>query len=121
WGGLRIKKRGSRVLPVRWKPGRRAVLELDLRAVDANGTERRWRAFARVMPARTLAGRMARWRAAAERVALAAPEIVFVDAERGWFADPVPPGGALATAPAPALRAALSGALATLHAAPAPG
>jgi aminoglycoside phosphotransferase (APT) family kinase protein len=134
WHGLHVKKRGSRVQPVRWKPGRRAVLELDLRVVvETTGAEQRWRAFARVMPSQVLAGRMARWRAAAERPALAAPAIVFVDAERGWFATSVAPGRALAATasaappaappatPPAALRDALATALSALHAAPAAG
>jgi len=120
--GLRVKARGSSVRPVRWKPGRRAVLELDLKLVDDETGEReQWRAFARVLPADELATRVARWRAAADVRAVAAPGVVFVDEERGWFATSVAPGRALAATPDASLRAALAAALAELHALPADG
>jgi len=32
--GLRVKSRASSARPVRWKPGRRAVIELDLVLVN---------------------------------------------------------------------------------------
>jgi aminoglycoside phosphotransferase (APT) family kinase protein len=117
--GVRFKKRTSQVHPVRWKPGRRAVLELDLRIVErAGGPPVAWRAFARVMPAAELDTRLTRWLAAAHVRAVAAPEVVFVDTERSWFATVAVPGVALASAPAsPALRAALHAAFSELHAA----
>jgi len=119
--GLRIKSRGSRVRPVRWKPGRRAVLELDLKLVnDATGDKERWHAYARVMPADELAARVERWRAAATVPALHAPEVVFVDAERGWFAVAAAEGRALAAAPEAGALEALSNAFTALHAAPSP-
>lgn len=119
--GLRVKARGSRVHAVRWKPGRRAVLELDLRLVnDATGEKESWRAYARVMPAAELADRLAPWHAASERRALRAPAVVFEDLERGWFATAVAPGRSLAATPTDAQRAALRAAFAELHAAPAP-
>src|SRR5262249_61517604 len=43
------------------------------------------------------------------------------DVERSWLATAVAAGRALATAPAPGLRAAIARALAALHAAPSPG
>ncbi len=120
--GLRIKARGSVVRPVRWKPGRRAVLELDLKLVnDATGAKERWHAYARVMPANELAGRVASWRAAGARAGLAAPEVVFVDEERGWFAVAAVAGRALAASPSDGAREAMRRVFTALHAAPAPG
>lgn len=120
--GFRIKARGSRVRPVRWKPGRRAVLELDLKLVnDASGERERWHAYARVMPADELAARVERWRAAAGVPALHAPDVVFVDEERGWFAVAAIPGRALEAQPEGFVRSSLVAALTALHAAPAAG
>lgn len=117
--GLRIKARGSLVRAVRWKPGRRAVLELDLKLVnDETGAKESWRAFARVLPAGELETRLARWNAAALVRAVQAPEVVFVDTERSWFATAAAPGRALAATPSDALRAALRAAFSDLHAAP---
>lgn len=119
--GLRIKARGSQVRPVRWKPGRRAVIELDLKLVnDATGARERWHAYARVMPADELAARVERWRAAAAVPALHAPEVVFVDAERGWFAVAAAEGRALEAPPSHGARTALGRAFTALHAAPSP-
>ncbi len=118
--GVRFKKRASFVRPVRWKPGRRAVLELDLQTVEqAGGPMVPWHAYARVMPAAELDARLTRWLAAAQVRAVAAPAVVFVDTERSWFATAAVPGRALAGVPAsPALRAALHAAFTELHAAP---
>ncbi len=119
--GFRVKARGSLVRPVRWKPGRRAVLELDLRLVnDATGAKESWRAYARVMPAEELDSRLARWFAASQVRALKAPAVVFVDTERSWFATAAAPGRALTATPNDRLRAALRAALEELHAAPNP-
>lgn len=123
--GVRVKSRGSVVRPVRWKPGRRAVLELSLKLVnDATGVHDEWHAYARVMPADELEARLARWLAAAEVRAVAAPEVLFVDRERSWFATAAAPGRSLASAPgevtSPSLRASLHAAFAELHAAPSP-
>ncbi|HEY6195350.1 MAG TPA: hypothetical protein VI504_09935, partial [Candidatus Eisenbacteria bacterium] len=91
------KARGSVVRPVRWKPGRRAVVELDLVFVnDATSASEPWHAYARVMPASELDTRLARWLAAAQVPAAGAPEVLFVDRERSWFATAVAPGAALA-------------------------
>ena len=119
--GFRVKARGSLVRPVRWKPGRRAVLELDLRLVnDATGAKESWRAFARVMPASELDARLARWFAASQVRAVQAPAVVFVDIERGWFATAAAPGRALSATPNDMQRAALLAAMAELHSAPNP-
>lgn len=116
--GFRVKARGSLVRPVRWKPGRRAVLELDLRLVnDATGAKESWRAFARVLPAGELDARLVRWFAASQVRALKAPAVVFVDTERSWFATAAAPGRALSATPSEALRAALRAALSELHSA----
>jgi thiamine kinase-like enzyme len=121
WRGLRVKTRGSRVLPVRWKPGRRAVLELDMKLVDdATGRRQPWRAFARVLPADELGTCLGRWRAAAAIRELAAPAVEFVDQERGWFATSVAPGRSLDAAPGSGVRLALRHALGALHSTAAP-
>ena len=118
---LRVRSRDSSVRPVRWKPGRRAVLELHLKLVDdASGYREQWRAFARVMPPRELEDRVERWRAAAALCALAAPDVVFVDAERGWFATSPATGRPLSTMPGERLRCALVDVLSALHAARSP-
>lgn len=114
---LRVRSRDSSVRPVRWKPGRRAVLELHLKLVDdASGYREQWRAFARVMPARELEDRVERWRAAAAVCALAAPDVVFVDRERGWFATSPATGRPLSSAPGEPLRASIASVLSALHA-----
>lgn len=119
--GVRVKARGSLVRAVRWKPGRRAVLELDLKLVnDATGARESWHTFARVLPAGELAVRLARWRAAAKVPAVCAPEVRFVDDERSWFAVAAVPGRALNAEPTPALRAAMHAAFVELHAAAEP-
>ena len=113
------KSRESVVRPVRWKPGRRAVVELDMKFVnDATGATERWHTYARVMPADELDVRLTRWHAAAEVRAVAAPAVLFVDRERSWFATAAAPGRALAAAPGAALLASLRAAFAELHAAP---
>src|SRR5262249_1358488 len=118
--GFRKSKHGPSVRPVRWKPGRRAVIELDLRFVnDATQAAESWHAFARVLPAAELGPRLARWRAAAAVPGVAAPPGPFVGAGRGWFATAGGAGKALGQAPAGALREALGAALGALHAAPA--
>ena len=115
------KSRDSVVRPVRWKPGRRAVVELDLEFInDATSVHENWHAYARVMPADELELRLARWLAAAEVHAVAAPAVLFVDRERSWFATAAAPGRALASTPSPALLASLRAAFAELHAAPSP-
>ncbi len=116
--GFRVKARGSFVRPVRWKPGRRAVLELDLKLVnDESGAREPWHAYARVMPADELTARLNGWHAAARVRAVRAPAVVFTDIERSWFATAVAPGRALAAVPGPALLAALRAAFTELHAA----
>ena len=116
--GFRVKARGSFVRPVRWKPGRRAVLELDLKLVnDATGARESWHAYARVMPAAEIEARLNGWRAAARVRAVRAPAVVFTDLERSWFATAVAPGRALAAVPSDALLAALRAAFTELHAA----
>ena len=119
WAGARASKRRSQVRAVRWKPGRRAVLELDF-VLSSEASHRPWRAFARVLPARLLAAHVERWRAAESVPAVAAPHVLCVDAERGWFATSVAPGRALAAEPGAALRDAIGAALAALHATHAP-
>ena len=115
--GFRVKARGSLVRPVRWKPGRRAVLELDLKlANDGTGEREPWHAFARVMPAAEIEARLGCWHAAARVRAVRAPAIVFTDLERSWFATAVAPGRALAAVPGTALLAALRAAFTELHA-----
>ncbi len=115
--GFRVKARGSLVRPVRWKPGRRAVLELDLKlANDTTGEREPWHAYARVMPASEIEARLTCWHAAARVRAVRAPAVVFRDLERSWFATAVAPGRALAAVPGTALLAALGAALTELHA-----
>src|SRR5262249_38268218 len=122
WAGARASKSRSHVRTVRWKPGRRAVLELDLVLGEkTSGLRRDWRAFARVLPVHELGARVERWRAAATIPGLPAPAVVFVDEERGWFATAVAPGSALVAAPGEGARASLRAALGAAHAAPAPG
>ena len=122
WRGRRAKKSTSLVRAVRWKPGRRAVLELNMKLVDRRSGEiEPWRAFARVMPAAELEAKVARWRAAGEVPAAAAPRVEIVDPERGWFATAAAPGRPLSGTPSTPVRAALGRALAALHASPAAG
>jgi aminoglycoside phosphotransferase (APT) family kinase protein len=118
---LRVRTRDSSVRPVRWKPGRRAVLELHLRLVDdASGYREQWRAFARVIPHGELEDRVERWRAAAGLCVLGAPDVVFVDPERGWFATSPASGRPLSTVPGERLLASLVSVFSALHAARSP-
>src|SRR5262249_22268547 len=110
------KSKTSIVRPVRWKPGRRAVIELDMRFVnDATGETASWHAYARVLPASELEPRLARWQAAAERAWARAVE--FVDRERSWFGVAAAPGRALSAPPSAAVRARLAAVFTSLHAA----
>src|SRR6185436_5280814 len=98
---------------VRWTPGRRAVVEMDLRFEEAlSNRDERWRAFARIAQSAELTELVARWDAAAEVPELGAPEVEFVDRDHGWFATAVVPGHALDGVPGMSVRSALRAALA---------
>jgi hypothetical protein len=109
WGDRRASREGSRVRPVRWEPGRRAVLALELafepmleripdpaRGADESGESADWKAHVRVWPVTDFAAQLERWKTAAELPALGVPRVQMVDVERGWFATSVAPGRALA-------------------------
>ena len=118
---MRVRPRRSSLQPVRWTPGRRAVVEMDLR-FEEEGPRRaeRWHAFARIAQSAELTDLVARWDAAAEVPELEAPAVEFVDRDRAWFATAVAPGRALDGVPGMSVRSALRAALAGLHAAPSP-
>ena len=83
--GLRVRRRGTRVWPVRWKPGRRAVLCARLALRDEpSGSDREATVYVRVYPHGDMSAPLARWRAA-ERLPVRSPRVMAVDEARGFF------------------------------------
>jgi len=86
-GALRIRRRGTEVVPLRWKPGRRAVLRADLALTDERShCSGPATLYVRVYPLRHLPLQVARWRAAALIPEVHSPQLLAVDAQRGFLA-----------------------------------
>ncbi|TMQ49668.1 MAG: hypothetical protein E6K73_09585, partial [Candidatus Eisenbacteria bacterium] len=86
-GALRIRRRGTEVVPLRWKPGRRAVLRADLALADERShCSGPATLYVRVYPLRHLGLQVARWQAAALVREVHSPQVLAVDVQRGFLA-----------------------------------
>lgn len=122
WGaaGWRVRSRATSVVPVRWKPERRAVLraELGLKR-DATGEMAYETVWLRAYGTSECAAREAGWRAAAAVSGLAVPAVRWRDDERGLLVIEHVEGTAFDSSDAP-MWDALGDSLARLWSAEAP-